>query len=375
MISFAPLIHENLSSDIQYSVDDVFTVSKLHALELAGHDISRVKYHWKESVFDNVIWNVEPTESIQSMVDRHVKNIREIYDYIALWFSGGYDSFTILKAFIRNGLKIDELLLQHRDWHVGVNYLDYKTALDSAIMVKKLWLPDVKITTVNWGNKNAVIDFYKDDGLDWIYNSGGLSRISQNSRAMLYEKNPNIKKSLDRPGRNIQINGHDKPRVNLRDGHWYSARPDSMFYQESQEWCLQFWFLPDLYVKQTWMMINWLETLNQTNHDFVHVLQSHAIDDDLYMKWNLAMGRDIPLFPFSRGRGHKQSFSNGIDSPEALPLLKSIESSHQEIYRRYKLGADHLSQIDQQIRDSGNHNVLLSKHYFIKSFTKHTKEI
>ena len=357
------------------TVGNQWTTSKMHALELAKFDISSIKYHWLEGLFDNIQWDIEPTISLRTMVDQHVKSIRESYDHVALWLSGGYDSFTILKAFIRNGLKIDELLVQQRDWHVNnVNLLDLQTALASAKVVKNTWLPNAKITIVNWGSKDTVIDFYKNHKLDWIYHSAGISRISQNSRAVLYEKNPHIKKSRDRPGNSIQLNGNDKPRVNLRDGKWYSARPDSTFYQESADRSLQFWFLPDLYLKQTWMMIKWLESLAEVSHQFVHDLQSHNTSNNFYMQWNLAMDREMPLFPFSWGTGHKQSFGNGIQSDEAQPLLNVIESSNPEIYHRYKIGAEYMESITQKIVQEGKHPVLLSKEYFIKDFETLKKE-
>jgi hypothetical protein len=356
------------SSNVGYSIDGALTTSKLHAIETAKYDMSVIKYHWMENIFDDVQWTVEPEESINTMVDRHVKHIEHCYDHIGLWFSGGYDSFTILKAFLRNNVKIDELLLYQREWHVGEHHLDFQTALDSAIYVKNNWMPNVKITVVNWGNKDAVIQFYKKRKLDWIYTNGNLSRISQNGRAFLYTQNDAVRKTLERPGRSIQINGNDKPRVNLRDGRWYSTKTDTMFFQESNDWSLQFWFLPDLYVKQTWMMIRWLETLEQTSHEFVHQLQSHNIGDDLYMKWNLAIGRDLPLFPFCLGLGIKHAFNPGVHSEEAKPLLDVIQLSDPEIYHIYKLGADHITQVNKKLQGSGQSIVAMSKEYFVKGF-------
>ena len=357
------------STDVGYSINDGDrTTSKLHAIELADYDMSKVKYHWLENQFDVATWTVEPDASLDYQVDQHVKSIRASYDHVGLWFSGGYDSFTILKAFVRNNLKVDELLLYQRDWHVGASHLDFQTALDSAVYVKKHWLPDVTITVVNWGNKDAVVEFYKNRKLDWVYTNGNLSRISQNGREFLYTQNDDIKKTLDRPGRRIQINGNDKPRVNLRDGNWYSTRTDTMFFQESKDWSLQFWFLPDLYVKQTWMMIRWLETLEETTHEFVHALQSHDTSDRVYMEWNLALGRDVPLFPFCLGLGIKHAFNPGMHSDEAKPLLDVIRTADPEIYHLYKTGAEYIAQVHEKIKKSGGYTVAMSKEYFVKKF-------
>lgn len=362
------ILHANMTADIYYSVGDRQTLSKLEALEMADYDNSRVQYHWKEFVFDQIQWQLEPTKSLEAMVDEHVRSIRESYDHVALWFSGGYDSYTILQAFVRNGLKIDELLLQKRDWHLGLNHLDFQTSLESARLVKQHWLPDTRITVVRWGDQGTVRNFYRKHGLDWIYHSAGLMRISQNNRKLLYEKNSSIQRSFERPGRNIQINGLDKPKIDLHDGKWYSTKPDSLFFQESSDWSLQFWFLPDLYVKQTWMMIRWLESLPNVDHRWVHALQSHSINDEMYKQWNLALGRNMPLIGFAQGMGHKPVFGNSRHSGEARPLLDVVRSNDPDIYQHYMIGVDHLEKIYKHLAQTNQYATLCSKKYYIKNF-------
>lgn len=362
------ILHESMAADIYYSVQGRNTLSKLEALEMADFDNSRVQYHWKESVFDQIQWQMEPSESLEATVDAHVRLIRESYDHVALWFSGGYDSYTILQAFVRNRCKIDELLLQKRDWHLGLNHLDFQTAVESARLVTQHWLPDTRITVVRWGDQDTVKNFYRQHGLDWVYHSAGLMRISQNSRKLLYEKNTAIQSSLERPGRNIQINGHDKPRLDLQDGKWYATRPDSLFHQESSEWNLQFWFLPDLYLKQTWMMIRWLESLPDINHQWLHALQSHTVSNDAYKQWNLALGRDMPLIDFAQGMGHKPVFGNSRHSDEAKPLLDALSITDPDIYQQYMIGADHLEKVNERLAQINQSSTLCSKRYFIKDF-------
>jgi hypothetical protein len=240
-------------------------------------------------------------------------------------------------------------------------------AIDSANFVKTHWMPDLKITQIRWGDKNMLVKHFNKNKLDWIYNNGGQSKINQNSRAILGTQNDDVRRTQDRTGRSIQLNGIDKPRVNLRDGQWYSVRSDSCVFQEADDWSLHFWYLPDLYLKQTWMMIRWLETLEQTSHEFVHQLQGHGIDDFLYMQWNLALDRELPLFPYLRGLTAKNLFV-GSRAEETTDLINNIQLSDPEVYHCWLTGVEQIETILARVKSIGKPNVIMSKEYFVKPF-------
>ena len=359
---------ETSTADVGYAVNSQRVTNRLEAIQLANYDTSKITYSWLESRFDLVDWTQEPTTSLNELVDQHVLRIRGLYDHVALHWSGGYDSYTILKAFVRNRVKIDELIIYSRDWwNHGILDLDNQMAIDSARFVKTHWLPDVKITQIKWGDKNMLVRHFNKTGLDWIYTNGGQYKINQNSRAILGTKNDDVRRTQDRPGRSLQLNGIDKPRVNLRDGQWYSVRTDSCVFQEADDWSLHFWYLPDLYVKQTWMMIRWLESLPATSHEFVHRLQGNGIDDSHYMQWNLALERELPLFPYLQGLNTKSVFA-GSRAEETKDLLDNIQLSHPEVYRCWSVGVEQIDTMLTRVKSLGQSNVIMSKEYFVKLF-------
>jgi hypothetical protein len=361
------------SAEVGYYVDNQQVKSRLQAIELANYDTSKITYRWQENQFDSVNWTKEPKEPLEQLVDQHVIRIRDLYDHVSLCWSGGYDSWTILRAFVRNNIKIDELVIWAREWWNKDSLdLDCELAVSAANFVKAHWMPDIKITQIKWGDKDVLVSHYYKNKLDWIYNNGGQSKINQSSREILYNQNGQLKRTLDRPGRSIQINGIDKPRVDLRDGKWYSVRSDALLFQESNDWALEFWYLPDLYVKQTWMMIHWLETLEETSHEFVHQLQSHSLGDQLYRDWNLAIGRELPLYSFLQGHNVKNLLS-GTNAGESKYLADNIRISNPEIYHCWKTGADHLETINAKIKSLGHHNSIMSKEYFVKPFESKAK--
>jgi len=359
---------ESSTADVAYVINDQRVTNRLEAIELAHYDTGKITYRWLENRFDQVNWTVEPKTCLNDLVDRHVMSIRGLYDHIALHWSGGYDSWTILKAFVRNQVVIDELIIYSRDWwNRGILDLDNQMAIDSANFVKTHWMPNLKITQIRWGDKNMLVKHFNRTGLDWIYQNGGQTKINQNSRNILGTQNDDVLRTQERSGRSIQLNGIDKPRVNLRDGQWYSVRSDSCVFQEADDWSLHFWYLPDLYVKQTWMMIRWLETIDRCSHEFVHRLQGNGIDDAHYRQWNLALDRELPLFPYLQGLNTKSVFA-GARAEETKDLLDNIQLSNPEVYRCWSIGLEQIESVLAQVQKIGRTNTIMSKEYFVKPF-------
>jgi len=330
------------NADIGYSVGSIDFQDKVSALIASNHDPSLVQFHWRPSVFDNVDWTLEPTLDLKTLVDQHVKSIRDSYDHVCLWFSGGFDSYTIFRAFLRCGLTIDEFFIYDRDWNHGLSETDCVVAEHTAYLIKQTIWPRLKITSVRWGDHCSVYKFFRTHKTDWIYHANNVFRISQNSRPFLYSMNDQVRRTYV-AGKNIVINGIDKPRLDLRDGQWYACRTDAALYSEKDPVTLHFWTLPDLYVKQCWMMIRWLESLPGLDHDMVHALQSHRLGDDLYNHWNLAIGRDWPMHGFCHGVGDKNTFGGALNCAEAKPLLQHAALSAPDVLKIYHQGLEQLS--------------------------------
>jgi hypothetical protein len=72
-------------------------------------------------------WTKEPEETLDQLYDKRVRELREKYDYLILSYSGGADSHQILMSFIRQGIHLDELLINtmEKGWKPYTT-LDYK---------------------------------------------------------------------------------------------------------------------------------------------------------------------------------------------------------------------------------------------------------
>ena len=103
MISFTP------DKFGYYRVGEKTTYSKLEAIEWSRQNNISVQFVFNDKIFSAIDWTQEPTTPLWEMYKDRARQIREAYDYVVLWYSGGSDSHNMLWAWIEAGLKIDEI--------------------------------------------------------------------------------------------------------------------------------------------------------------------------------------------------------------------------------------------------------------------------
>lgn len=108
------ILAENLSLTTNrgyWSVADKFFFNKAECLRYAT-SLKRpdVRYHYMDSAYTSLNWNVEPKETIEELYKLRAQQIRSKYDYLFLFFSGGSDSTNILDTFMDNNIQIDEVV-------------------------------------------------------------------------------------------------------------------------------------------------------------------------------------------------------------------------------------------------------------------------
>ena len=92
-----------------YTVGSYKTYSKVEALEYHAQNKHAVQWHYNPEVYNNFDWTVEPPGSLDNWYRARALQIREQYDYLVIWYSGGADSDNILNTFVKNNIFIDEI--------------------------------------------------------------------------------------------------------------------------------------------------------------------------------------------------------------------------------------------------------------------------
>jgi hypothetical protein len=320
----------NNNYDFYYKVDDQTTLSRNQALLWAGGKLDRIEYYFMDDVWDKIDWSQCPAESFEDMCDRRCRELRAKYDWLCLWLSGGYDSQTVLASFIRAGVRIDEIAYMDRTYFTDP---EIPSIIESSKNYQKYHNHKLKITatTIDY---NYTFDFYRTLGEDWIFQPGASPRFTKSVGTMIQRFNDQVVRNrLSTSGLRADIYGKEKPWVTLYEGQWYMQAYDRMIEDNIGGVSVNFYLcadMPEFYVKQCHMAIDWMETIPGINQDIVTAIQFNA--EEWYMAWNLACGR-VPIANFDCANGITKRYFNRSDtSPDGNKLLNHAQNDLADVY-------------------------------------------
>jgi hypothetical protein len=75
----------------------------------AGYDVNWV---FNDKVYGSIDWTVPIDTLLPELYKKRALQLREQYDYLILYFSGGADSLNILRSFVDNNIFLDEIVMQ-----------------------------------------------------------------------------------------------------------------------------------------------------------------------------------------------------------------------------------------------------------------------
>lgn len=93
-----------------YQIGDLKTYSVYQMMDHHHKNPQPYKWIYNDDFFSQYDWTQEPVESLDQLYKNRAKELREQYDYVVLYYSGGYDSANMLHAFLDNGIYPDEIL-------------------------------------------------------------------------------------------------------------------------------------------------------------------------------------------------------------------------------------------------------------------------
>lgn len=205
-----------------WALDGNFFFSRAECLRYAS-EIKRsdITYHYFDSVWETMDWSNEPVESLKELYKQRAQQLRDKYDYLVLWFSGGSDSTGILNAFVENNIKLDEVvthyplsIIEKKIVDFDPNNRDEKNVIFEYTMVAKPRLqelaktnPEIKITVVDSTESN--INMTKRGELHKLFLGGIAASPSNSGQYKLTEINRDRLKN----GSVGVLVGIDKPRI------------------------------------------------------------------------------------------------------------------------------------------------------------------
>jgi hypothetical protein len=207
-----------------YQVGAFETYSKVEAIEL--HKRTGIHPHWNfnEAFFSSYNWTTEPTETLEQLYKKRAEQIRNDYDYVVLFYSGGADSENILDTFVDNNIAIDEIATYNH------NQVDSDPA--SMFNSEQLKISYPRITALqNQGIKfkHRSIDMSEITAkilTDSHYNTNrgyystshfGVTHIS---KSYIRESIPEYQKLIEQGKKVVFVWGSEKPRLYQDDGRY-----------------------------------------------------------------------------------------------------------------------------------------------------------
>lgn len=287
-----------------YKVEDLEFDSKILACIHATKFNKPVQWIFNNDVFGKYRWDVEPIESLDQLYDRRARELREKYDYLIISYSGGADSHNVVESFLRQGLHIDELLINTMSEGNG-NFMDIsednKSSHNAAASEHVLQTiprlkeiqnrsPKTKITIVDL--TKFLFSFFDSHGdASWIETKReGLNPLNVTRYNYLYFSE--VRKKFDKDKKIAIVVGVEKPRtyIHSETNNFYVRFNDRAaniasvndFVKEYPNSTIEYFYWHpdsvDMICKQGHVIRRWLEA----NPQYKHLWSGKALSKEVF---------------------------------------------------------------------------------------------
>lgn len=250
-----------------YRVGTMKFFSKLEAIEMETKTNLPLSWHFNDEVYSSYDWSLEPPESLEELYRKRAQQIRDKYDYLVLWYSGGADSDNILDTFIDNDIKLDEVvsLVNYEATSNKFNELNgeiFNIAIPKIQKIQEKY-PDLKHRVIDL--TQYMVEYFSESVMkfDWIYKMNSLFTPSHSTKSQLRSKIPDWLDMFAQGKKVGFIHGIDKARLKVKDNKYsfnfndsidIAVSPDSQMKNEPHIFDELFYWTkdyPEIVIKQS----------------------------------------------------------------------------------------------------------------------------
>jgi hypothetical protein len=266
-----------------YTVGQQRVDSKIDACILGTKLNQPPEWQFSNHVWQSQNWLAEPELDILELYKIRARQIREMYDYVIINYSGGSDSETIVDAFLNAGCYIDEIVTIWNRKHTKHVVTDPAFTTPKNIEAEfelttrpgleriKNASPTTKITYIDVSD--ATVDCYqKLDGEEWLLNTVEHLHPQFVTRWSFTRERHQLL-TLDRGLKTAVLFGVDKPRICIKDEKYYTYFIDTiansfrggvnlnLLDYNNAEYVFFYWTpdMPEIVIKQSQMIRRWFE--------------------------------------------------------------------------------------------------------------------
>lgn len=215
-----------------YQVGNQKIINKSKALIEATRLDTKVNWVFNDSVYSKFNWSIPVNVPLSELYKIRAQQLRDQYDHLMLYYSGGADSTNVLHSFIDNNIFIDEIVMQYpKPIESTMNNVDtdnnnYFSEIKYAAIVhldkiKPRLDPRTKIRILDQAADTTML-FEKEDWFE-KFPLGTMITPAATGRQISAIIDPELDKLYTLGKTVCQIYGVDKPIVNINQkGEYYA---------------------------------------------------------------------------------------------------------------------------------------------------------
>lgn len=297
--STAPL--DFIAKNGYYQIGDAIAVHVGPAYQEATRTNQDIRWNFNDEVYRKFNWQSRLNLPLRELYRMRAQQLRDKYDYLILWFSGGADSSTMLDSFVSNGIHLDEVLTAWPRKQTAGRYRpntdtdpsNYVSEWDFSIEPKLKWLaekhPEIRITVMDQLADPDPLEDYADTFT--IVEKCGYAAID---RQRMFDRE--LRQRLKTHKNIASIMGSAPPLLAVMDNSWLGvgfcntyasgglAKSDYMLDGTPRN-VEYFYWTPDF-----------PELVREQVHVILDHLNASAVDRSLFLNFNVATGKII--FPW-----------------------------------------------------------------------------
>jgi len=291
--------------------------NKVEAILEANASGKWIEWDYHDAIFGRHDWSTAPVCSLKDLYRERALQLREAYDHLVLFYSGGADSWNILKTFVDHDIKLDEIYMFGAFQAEEKKYLELGSDRTPGYYTREIHqsLPLVKKLAAEKNIKVNVYDWTVDileaaNDLDWIWSAGVRFDPTCMVRSKFHKIFREHNELLHRGKRVGFVYGVDKPRLLRDDSKIYFAFLDVIMttgtlptndilgeYWENDEYFYWTPNLPELAILQSHAVVDRLRALGKL--DLIKHMSSisnfhdesyyQEVNCSIYPDWNPAV--------------------------------------------------------------------------------------
>lgn len=219
-----------------YEVGNLKIVNKSQALIEATRTKQDARWNFNDAVYSKFDWSVPINVSLPELYRTRAQQLRDRYDHLMLYYSGGADSTNVLHAFIDNNIFIDEIVMQYpkpiestmndRDLDNNNYFSEIKyAAMPHLDKVKHRLDPRTNIRVLDQASDTT--ELYSKE--DWFtkFPLGTMITPAATGRQISAIVDPVLDRLYEQGKTVGQIYGVDKPLVAMENNEYYAYFVDA----------------------------------------------------------------------------------------------------------------------------------------------------